>query len=118
MGKRGDRSCPLPHIPRLLCHDGGIKPPREGEQSMWAAEDPRSDRGLRVAGPGLRRRPVARVCWQDFLATWPTFPPTRNGALQSRRAQAKTAPQDRKLTKLLVPLSASKLDQLRGLLSE
>ena len=118
MGERGDQLRPLPHVPRLLCLDGRIKPPREGERSMWAAEDPRSDRGLRVAGPGLRRRPVARVRWQDFLATWPAFPPTRNGALRSRRAQAKPAPQDRKLTKLLVPLSASKLAQLRGLLSE
>ena len=85
---------------------------------MWAAEDPRSDRGLRVAGPGLRRRPVARVRWQDFLATWPAFPPTRTRAHGSWDAQAKPAPQDRKLTKLLVPLSASKLAQLRGLLSE
>ena len=71
MGKRGDRSCPLPHVPRLLRPNGEIKPPREGERSMWATEDPRSDRGLRVAGPGLRRRPVACICWQDFLATWP-----------------------------------------------
>ena len=71
MGERGDQLRPLPHVPRLLCLDGRIKPPREGERSMWAAEDLRSDRGLRVAGPGLRRRPVARVRWQDLLATWP-----------------------------------------------
>ena len=71
MGERGDQMCPLPHVPRLLCPDGVIKPPREGERSVWAAEDPRSGRGLGVAGPGLRRRPVARVRWQDFLATWP-----------------------------------------------
>ena len=71
MGERGDQLRPLPHVPRLLCLDGRIKPPRGGERSMWAAEDPCSDRGPRVAGPGLRRRPVARVRWQDFLATWP-----------------------------------------------
>ena len=71
MGERGDQLRPLPHVPRLLCLDGRIKPPREGERSMWAAEDPRSGRGLGVAGPGLRRRPVARARWQDFLATWP-----------------------------------------------
>ena len=118
MEKHGDQSCPLPHVPRLLCLNGKIKPPREGERSMWATEDPRSDRGLRVAGPGLQRCPAARVRWQDFLATWPAFPPTRNGAFRRRRPQAKPAPQDRKLTKFLVPLSASKLDQLRGLLSE
>ena len=81
MGERGDQLRPLPHVPRLLCLDGRIKPPREGERSMWAAEDPRSDRGLRVVGPGLRRHPIARVRWQDFLATWPAFPPTRTGAL-------------------------------------
>ena len=72
MGERGDQLCPLPHVPRLLRPDGIIKPPREGERSMWAAEDPRSGRGLGVAGLGLRRRPIAHVCWQVFLATWPT----------------------------------------------
>ena len=92
MGKRGDRSCPLPHVPRLLCHDGGIKPPREGERSMWATEDPRSNRGLRVAGPGLRRRPVTRVRWQDFLATWPAFPPTSNGAFLQTARTSKASP--------------------------
>ena len=71
MGERGDQLRPLPHVPRLLCPDGVIKPPREGERSVWAAEDPRSGRGLGVAGPGLRRRPIARVRWQAFLATWP-----------------------------------------------
>ena len=63
MGERGDQLRPLPHVPRLLCLDGRIKLSREGERSMWAAEDPRSDRGP--------WRPVARVHWQDFLATWP-----------------------------------------------
>ena len=71
MGKRGDRSCPLPHVPRLLRPNGEIKSPQEGERSTWAAEDQRSGQGLGVAGPGLRRRPVTRVRWQDFLATWP-----------------------------------------------
>ena len=71
MGERGDQLRPLPHVPRLLHPDGVIKPPREGERSVWAVEDPRSGRGLGVAGPGLRRCPVARVRWQDFLATWP-----------------------------------------------
>ena len=92
MGERGDQLRPLPHVPRLLCLDGRIKPPREGERSMWAAEDPRSDRGLRVAGPGLRRRPVARVRWQDFLATWPAFPPTRNGAFPKTARTSKAGP--------------------------
>ena len=72
MGECGDRLRPLPHVPRLLRPDGLIKPPQEGERSVWAAEDPRSGRGLGVAGPGLRWRPVARVHWQDLLATWPT----------------------------------------------
>ena len=71
MGERGDQLRPLPHDPRLLCPDGIIKPSREGKRSKWAAEDPRSGQGLRVAGPDLRRRPVARVRWQDFLAMWP-----------------------------------------------
>ena len=71
MGERGDQLRPLPHIPRLLHPDGVIKPPWEGERSVWAAEDPRSGRGLGEAGPGLRQRLVARVRWQDFLATWP-----------------------------------------------
>ena len=92
MGERGDQLRPLPHVPRLLCLDGRIKPPREGERSMWATEDPRSDRGLRVAGPGLRRRPVARVRWQDFLATWPAFPPTRNGAFPKTARTSKAGP--------------------------
>ena len=59
---------------------------------MWAAEDPRSDRGLRVAGPGLRRCPVARVRWQDFLATWPAFPPTRNEAFPKTTRTSKAGP--------------------------
>ena len=92
MGERGDQLRPLPHLPRLLCLDGRIKPPREGERSMWAAEDPRSDRGLRVAGPGLRRRPVARVRCQDFLATWPAFPPTRNRAFPKTAHTRKAGP--------------------------
>ena len=71
MGERGDQLRPLPHVPRLLRPDGVIKPPREGERSVWAAEDPRSGRGLGVAGPGLRWRPIARVRWQVFLAMWP-----------------------------------------------
>ena len=71
MGERGDPLRPLPHVPRLLCPDGIIKPPWEGELSMWAAEDPRSGQGLRVAGLGLRRCPVTCMHWQDFLATWP-----------------------------------------------
>ena len=66
MGEHGDQLRPLPHVPRLLCPDGIIKPPREGERSAWAAEDPCSGRGLGVAGPGLRRRPVARLHWQGF----------------------------------------------------
>ena len=92
MGERGDQLRPLPHVPRLLCLDGRIKPPREGERSMWAAEDPRSDQGLRVAGPGLRQHPVARVHWQDFLATWPAFPPTRNGAFPKTARTSKADP--------------------------
>ena len=92
MGERGDQLRPLPHVPRLLCLDGGIKPPREGERSMWAAEDPRSDRGLRVAGPGLRRRPVACVRWQDFLTTWPAFPPMRNRAFSKTARTSKAGP--------------------------
>ena len=92
MGERGDQLRPLPHVPRLLCLDGRIKPPREGERSMWATEDPHSDRGLRVAGPGQRRRPVARVRWQDFLATWPAFPPTRNGAFLKTARTSKAGP--------------------------
>ena len=92
MGERGDQLRPLPHVPRLLCLDGRIKPPREGERSMWAAEDPRSGRGLGVAGPGLRRRPAARVHWQDFLATWPAFPPTRNGAFPKTARTSKAGP--------------------------
>ena len=75
MGKRGDRSCQLPHFPRLLRPDGEIKSPREGERSTWAAEDQRSGRGLGVAGPGLRRRPVARVRWQGPTSTWPAGGP-------------------------------------------
>ena len=71
MGKHGDRSCPLPHVPCLLRPNGEIKSPREGERSTWAAEDQRSGRGLGVAGPGLRQRPVARERWQDLAATWP-----------------------------------------------
>ena len=59
---------------------------------MWAAEDPHSDRGPRVAGPGLRRRPVARVRWQDFLATWPAFPPLRNGAFPKTACTSKAGP--------------------------
>ena len=92
MGERGDQLRPLPHVPRLLRPDGVIKPPREGERSVWATEDPRSGRGLGVAGPGLRRRPVARVCWQDFLATWPAFPPTRNGAFPKTARTSKADP--------------------------
>ena len=92
MGERGDQLRPLPHVPRLLCLDGRIKPPREGERSMWAAEDPRSDRGLRVAGPGPRRRPVVRVRWQDFLATWPAFPPSRNGAFPKMARTSEAGP--------------------------
>ena len=61
---------------------------------------------------------VARVMACGQLADRPAFPPTRNGAFRRRRAQAKPAPQDRKLTELFVLLLASKLDQLRGLLSE
>ena len=75
MGKRGDRSCPLPHVSRLLRPNGEIKSPREGERSTWAAEDQRSGRGLGVAGPGLRQRPVARERWQDLAATWPVGGP-------------------------------------------
>ena len=71
MGEHGDQLCPLPHVPRLLRPDGVIKPPREGERSVWAAKDPRSGRGLGVAVLGLRWRPVTRMRWQDFLATWP-----------------------------------------------
>ena len=92
MGERGDQLRPLPHVPRLLCLDGRIKPPREGERSMWAMEDPRLDRGLRGAGPGLWRRPVARVRWQDFLATWPAFPPTRNEAFPKTARTSKAGP--------------------------
>ena len=75
MGKHGDRSCPLPHVPRLLCPNGEIKSPREGERSIWAAEDQRSGRGLGVAGPVLRRRPIVRVRWQGLAATWPAGGP-------------------------------------------
>ena len=92
MGECGDQLRPLPHVPRLLCLDGRIKPPREGERSMWAVEDPRSDRGLRVAGPGLQRHPVARVHWQDFLAPWPAFPPARNGAFPKTARTSKAGP--------------------------
>ena len=92
MEKHGDQSCPLPHVPRLLCLNGKIKPPREGERSMWAVEDTRSDRGLRVAGPGLQRRPVARVRWQDCLATWPAFLPTRNRAFPKTARTSKAGP--------------------------
>ena len=75
MGKHGDRLCPLPHVPRLLCPNGEIKLPREGERSTWAAEDQRLGRGLGVAGPGLRQCPVARVHWQGPAATWPAGGP-------------------------------------------
>ena len=75
VGEHGDQLRPLPHVPRLLRPDGIIKPPREGERSVWAAEDPRSGRGLGVAGPGLRRRPVTRELWQGLAATWPAGGP-------------------------------------------
>ena len=75
MGERGDQLRPLPHVPRLLRPNGVIKSPREGERSVRAAEDPRSGRGLGVAGPGLRQRPVARVCWQGLAAMWPAGGP-------------------------------------------
>ena len=92
MGERGDQLRPLPHVPRLLRPNGVTKPPREGKRSMWAAEDPCSDRGEGVAGPGLQQRPVARVRWQDLLATWPAFPPTRNGAFSKTARTSKAGP--------------------------
>ena len=89
MGKRGDRSCPLPRVPHLLHPNGEIKSPQEGERSTWAAEDQCSGRGLGVAGPGLRRRPVTRrVSLPRGLREGPrsargstTFLPARRGAL-------------------------------------
>ena len=95
MGERGDQLCPLPHVPRLLRPDGVIKPLREGERSVWAAEDPCSGQGLGVAGPGLRRRPVARVRWQDFLATWPMGWRAVNSQADPRSRQRETGiPED------------------------
>ena len=62
---------PTPHVPRLLSLNGETKLPREGKRPLWATEDPRPDQGSRVAGPGLRRRPVARVRSHDLASTWP-----------------------------------------------
>ena len=38
MGERGINCAHSPHIPRLLRPDSVIKPPREGERSMWAGK--------------------------------------------------------------------------------
>ena len=35
---------------------------------FWATEDPHLGRGVEVAGPGLRLRPVARVGWRALPA--------------------------------------------------
>ena len=93
-----------------------------------------------MAGPGLRRRPVARVGWQAFWpreATWfadvkwpprgpvhglaSSRPPTpkilaKTTRLTKAGSQLPTC-QDRKLIELLNPYSTSKPNQLRGLLS-
>ena len=72
---------PTPHVPRLSSLNGETKLPREGERPLWATEDPRPDQGSRVAGPGLRRRPVTRVRSPDLAATWP-----REGPWSARRS--------------------------------
>ena len=109
---------------------------------LWATENPRLGLGVGVVGP----RPAATSCrarglagfFQPEDATWFTSgerpargpahaptdsrPPTsKNFAKTARPTEAGSqllARQDKKLTELLDLLSASKPNQLRGLLSE
>ena len=84
---------PLPLLPLLIASCGEAEEARRGEERgincahsptsrdycaltacgnrrwkangpFWATEDPHLGLGVEVAGPGLRRRPVARVGWQ------------------------------------------------------
>ena len=41
---------------------------RKASGPLWATENPRLGLGVGVVGPGLRRRPVARVGWQAFFS--------------------------------------------------
>ena len=41
---------------------------RKASDPLWATENPRLGLGVGVVGPGLRRRPVARVGWQAFFS--------------------------------------------------
>ncbi len=92
MGGRGINCAHSPTPRDYYALNDVQKPPLEGERSVRATEDPHLGRGLGVAGPGLRRRPVARVRWQDFLATWPAFPPTRNGDFLKTARTSKAGP--------------------------
>ena len=57
-----------PHDPRLSRLDGEWEPPPEDVQSIGAAEDPCTGRGMEVAGQGLLRHPVTRMGWQALPA--------------------------------------------------
>ena len=142
MGERGDQLCPLPHVPRLLRPNGVRKPPPEDVRTALGRKESVPGPGRRSGGPStcadvlsrawvgrlfsakgrhvVRRR---RAAGPQLGARANRLPPSdfKNFAKTARPTEAGSqllARQDKKLTELLDLLSASKPNQLRGLLSE